>query len=122
MLSDDVLDFLRNAIGSIWALEQLLLMHQDATRSWSVEDLTRELRSNTAIVTSILLQFATVRLVREIDSRYVYGPSSNELNQLVARVADSYARFPFAVKQAILTTPNRQIQLFADAFRIKKKE
>lgn len=121
MLPDDVVNFIRGAIGSIWALEHLLLMHRDQARCWSVEDLTRELRSSLGIVGSVLLQFERVGLVEQTDGRYRYHAATRELDAQVERLVAHYAQFPVAVMQTILTSPNHKIQLFADAFRIKKE-
>jgi hypothetical protein len=120
LLPDDVIRFLRTSVGSLWALEQLLLLRRDRTRGWSLEELTRELRSSIGVVTSVLAQLRGAGLVTEADGLYRYCPTSADLDALVERVADSYAKFPFTVTQAILTSPNDKIQLFADAFRIKK--
>ena len=46
-----ILSFLRSSIKSAWALELLLLLHRDRERLWSVQELVRELRGSTALVT-----------------------------------------------------------------------
>jgi hypothetical protein len=120
LLPDDVFGFLRTSIASLWALEQLLLLHRDRARGWSFEELTRELRSSGGVVASVLIQLHGAGLVAETDGLYRYSPASAELDALVQRLAMTYARFPVAVTQAIMAGPNEKIQLFADAFRLKK--
>ncbi|HKT20396.1 MAG TPA: hypothetical protein VJR47_20240 [Stellaceae bacterium] len=121
MLPDDVVNFIRDAIGSIWALEQLLLMHRERGRSWSVDELTRELRSSLGIVGRVLQQFERVGFAEQTEGRYRYHAATRELDAQVERLVAHYRQFPVAVMQTILESPNHKIQLFADAFRIKKE-
>lgn len=122
MLPEDVVNFIRSSIGSIWALEQLLLMHRNPDRAWSVDELTRELRSSLGIVSGVLMQFERLGLVEQVaEGRYRYRAATTELDAQVERLVSHYAQFPLAVMQTILLAPNHKIQLFADAFRIKKE-
>jgi hypothetical protein len=122
VLPEDVINFIRSSIGSIWALEQLLLLHRDPNRVWSVDELTRELRSSLGIVSGVLMQFERLGFVEQAaEGRYRYHAATAELEAQVERLVSHYAQFPLAVMQAILLTPNHKIQLFADAFRLKKE-
>lgn len=121
VLPEDVVNFIRSSIGSIWALEQLLLMHRDPDRAWSVDELTRELRSSLGIVTGVLMQFERLGLVAQAEGGYRYRVATPELEAQVERLVSHYAQFPLAVMQTILLAPNHKIQLFADAFRLKKE-
>lgn len=122
MLSDEVIRFLRTSIGSVWALELLLLLRRDRVRAWSVDGLIRELRGSAGIVSSALAQLQARGLIAEEDGRYRYEPASSDLDLIVGAVAGSYAEYPIAVTQAIFAASADKIQLFADAFRFKKKE
>lgn len=122
MLSDEVLRFLRTWIASVWALELLLLLQRRRERAWKIEDLIRELRGSIGIVTTALSELQNADLVTaEPDGSFRYRPSTPELDGTVAAVAKAYADYPYAVSQAIFTAPSHKIQLFADAFRIKKE-
>lgn len=122
MLSDEVLRFLRTWIASVWALELLLLLRRRRERAWKIEDLIRELRGSIGIVTTALGELQNADLVTaEPDGSFRYRPSTPELDDTVAAVAKAYADYPYAVSQAIFTAPSHKIQLFADAFRIKKE-
>lgn len=122
MLSDEVLRFLRTWIASVWALELLLLLRRRRERAWKIEDLIRELRGSIGIVTTALSELQNADLVTaEPDGSFRYRPSTPELDGTVAAVAKAYADYPYAVSQAIFTAPSHKIQLFADAFRIKKE-
>ena len=122
MLSEEVLRFLRTWIASVWALELLLLLRRRRERAWKIEDLIRELRGSIGIVTTALSELQNAGLVTaEPDGSFRYRPSTPELDGTVAAVAKAYADYPYAVSQAIFTAPSHKIQLFADAFRIKKE-
>lgn len=121
MVREDVLRFLRTTVGSVWALELLLLMRREAVRDWTVDGLTRELRSSDGIIRTELARLGAAGLVVAADGVYRYHPANAALGALVEQVAANYATFPIAVTQAVLEAPNRKIQLFADAFRVKRE-
>jgi hypothetical protein len=100
----------------------LLLLHRDPNRVWSIDELTRELRSSLGIVSGVLTQFERLGLVEQAaEDRYRYHAATPELEAQVERLISHYAQFPLAVMQTILLAPNHKIQLFADAFRLKKE-
>jgi len=121
VLSDEVLRFLRTWIASVWALELLLLLRRERQRAWRVEDLIRELRGSIGIVTTALIELQGAGLAAEAEGAFRYHPATPELDGTVAEVAKAYAEYPYAVSQAIFTAPSHKIQLFAEAFRIKKE-
>lgn len=121
VISDDLLQFIQTFVSSVWTLELLLLMRRSPDRSWSAEALNEELRSSSLIVANGLAALIAAGLVlEEATGGYCYRPVRPTLGELVDRLAATYAEFPFAVTQAILTTPNDKIRIFADAFRIKR--
>jgi hypothetical protein len=122
VLDEDVLRFLRTAVGSLWALEQLLLLQREPERKWTVDGMVRELRSSKAIVSRSLTQFSRAGLVQEINGEFVYRPRTPEIADLVTRVASGYAMYPVAVTRALLVASDHEIQSFADAFRVDKPE
>ena len=120
MTEDDVLDFVRNAIGSVWALELLLLLHRSPNQAWNDADLIASLRATTRVVAEGLATLcskgvvmvdeagrsATVRHRRPWARRSTLWPHC-------------YARKPMAVTNAILSSRNDKIRTFADAFRFR---
>lgn len=121
LFSQDLHEFIRNTVRSVWALELLLVISKDPTCSWRVEDLDRELRSSLGLVANILAEFKRAGLVHEeSDGRYRYQPATVARDHVVQELRTAYASWPFAVVRAITTAPNEKIQTFADAFKIKK--
>ncbi len=122
MIAEPVLRFVRSSIKSVWALELLLVMRRAAGRSWTIDELTRELRSSRNLVAEIVSAFAKNGLVEEQEggSAYRYQPASGDLDELVQQLDRLYAERPLALIKEIVSAPNERIQSFADAFKIKK--
>ena len=121
MPSNELNDFIRTTIRSVWALELLLLISRERERTWRAVDLNRELRGSLGLVSDILSQFAAAGLVAEKgDGSFRYEPRSSDLDKLVRQLEAAYAARPLAVVRAIVAAPNEKIQTLADAFKVKK--
>jgi len=121
VLSQDVERFIRDFIKSVWHLELLLLLRRDASRRWSAESLVRELRSSLLIVADALKELDRAALLaRDEEGHHYYAPTTPQLDELVRRIEVAYATLPTVVTQTIWSAPSSKIQIFADAFRLKK--
>jgi hypothetical protein len=119
--SNELNDFIRTTIRSVWALELLLLISREREQAWRAVDLNRELRGSLGLVSDILSQFAAAGLVAEKDDgSFRYEPRSSDLDKLVRQLEAAYAARPLAVVRAIVAAPNEKIQTLADAFKVKK--
>jgi hypothetical protein len=117
---DDILDFVRNAIGSVWALELLLLLHRSPNQARDDADLIASLRATTRVVAEGLATLCSKGVVVVDEAgRYRYRPASPTLGEAVDALAALYARKPMAVTNAILSSRNDKIRTFADAFRFR---
>jgi hypothetical protein len=117
---DDVLDFVRNAIGSVWALELLLLLRREPDRAWQQAELIVLLRANARVVAESLAALRGKGLADLDDSGgHRFRPASVPLGQAVDALAELYGRKPMAVTNAILSSRNDKIRTFADAFRFR---
>lgn len=120
MLSDRLRAFIHMSVKSIWGLELLLFLRAHEDRPWTVANLTRELRASEPVVRDALGLLRGARLIREESSGHVqFMPASPELEALVREIANIYATHPVEVCEEIYTL-DRNIQHFADAFRLKK--
>lgn len=120
MTEDDVLNFTRNAIGSVWALELLLLLHRNQDTAWQDADLIAPLRANARVVAESLASLAAKGLVTADETgRYRYSTASATLADAVDSLAELYGRKPMTVTNAILSSRNDKIRTFADAFRFR---
>jgi len=120
VLPDDVKNFIRATIKSIWALELLLYLRAHSDRTWDVKVLARELRASEPALRGSLGLFRAAGVVKEeSDGSVRYAPTADHLDPLVRRISDIYGTFPLAISNEIYA-PESKLQDFADAFRLKK--
>lgn len=120
-LSDRLKSFIHASIKSIWALELLLFLRARREEWWTVAALARELRASEPVVRGGLGLFQAAGLIEEdAAARVRFAPKSSELDDLVREVAEVYSTRPVEVSEEIYA-PDRHIQHFADAFRLKKE-
>lgn len=120
MTEDQVFDFARETIKSVWALELLLLLHRDAGRAWSSGELVRELRSSDAVIVPCLDGLKAAGLVvAEGEGRFRYSAASPQLDTATGELSKIYAVRPMAIAKAIMRTPNEKLRIFSDAFKLK---
>jgi hypothetical protein len=121
LLSEQLRKFIQANVRTVWALEILLLLGRSAERSWTVDELNRELRGSVGLVLDVLGKFEQLGLTtREADQRYRWAPASAELERLSRDLVSLYATHPFTVIKAITEAQTERIQTLADAFKIKK--
>jgi hypothetical protein len=119
---DEVLDFVRTALGSVWALELLLLLHRSPDQAWQDTDLVVPLRANARVIAESLTALCGRGLATlDEDGRYRYCSASATLSQAVDALAELYTRKPMAVTNAILSGRNDKIRTFAEAFRFRTR-
>lgn len=110
--------FVRETIGSVWALELLLLMRRTADRAWTEDDLVRELRASASVVSANLAVFQRAGLVACEDDRCRYAPAAPVLADLCDELAERYREAPVRLINLIVS-PKDKLQALADAFKIK---
>ncbi len=120
---DDATAFARVAIGSISALELLVLLRRRPQQCYQLVELVRELRSSELAVGQALDHLIKFGLVTGApDSGYGYQQGSAQLDAICERVEAVYARKPVSLIRALLDTPDEKLRQFADAFRLAPKE
>jgi predicted transcriptional regulator len=124
-LSDGLRDFIKQYITSLEKLEILLLLYQEANRSWSVEEVFKVTQTNLVSVADRLKSLAASGLLiaeGNTASVFRFQPMSAELAQRVSELQEAYAFSKYKVVEAIFSTPHGQAQKFADSFKLKRKE
>ena len=117
---DDTLAFVRDTIKSVWALELLLLMRRERERSWSRDDLVRELRSSDAAIGEAVVGLRNAGFLANSGADGLqYWPASPDLERIGDEIEAIYAAKPIAVVKAITSAPNDKLRIFADAFKLK---
>jgi hypothetical protein len=117
--NQDILEFIRSSIRSVWALEMLLVLRRHGERAWTVEQLVAELRASTPLVADNLAVFEAAGLVLMEDGRYRYAPASPWLESLCTDLEAAYRERPVTVINAIVSPPGDKLRTLANAFRLK---
>jgi hypothetical protein len=113
--------FIRSTFRSVWSLELLLLLRSESDRRWAQEDLVVRMRGSDSVVRNGLAALIAAGLVvREDDGSVSYAPASPDLEAMVDRVQDLYARRPDAVRRVIVMGTHDQLNAFADSFRLRR--
>ncbi|MCR5878544.1 hypothetical protein [Phenylobacterium sp. J367] len=113
------MDFVREHVRSVWALELLLLLKRDPTRCWQPAELVRELRASQALVHDNLVRFERGGLVRIDDTGcYGYAPAGSVLAELSERLEAAYRERPVAIIN-LIAKPSNPVQGLADAFKFR---
>jgi DNA-binding IclR family transcriptional regulator len=118
---DELLLFARAAVGSVSALELLILLRRGQPRPYSMDELVRELRSSPLAMTHGLDHLIEFGLVERLPDGFRYRREAAELDVMCERLEQEYARKPVAIIRAILDAPNEKLRQFADAFRLSEK-
>jgi DNA-binding IclR family transcriptional regulator len=116
----DVEAFVREWIGSIAELELLLLVAEDTSRAWDVDDVARQLYVTPAAADTVLHQMTARGLVVQEGASFRFAPKKTELNGTVGRLRDEYAKRRLRIVELIYAGPAEKFQSFADAFRLRK--
>lgn len=112
--------FVRKHVRTVGELEVLLLLRAHPTRRWTADEVAREQRGNSSAAADYLRHFARAGLAREVDARQFQYVDAADVREMVTQLADAYAERPVSVVDLIYSEPRDQVQLLADAFKIKK--
>ena len=118
---EEVTNFVRATFRSVWALELLCYLRQNADRTLAHEEMVAGLRGSDLVVTQSVESLSAAGLVLvEEGGKARYAPSSDDLEQLIEATQSLYAKSPDAVRRTIVSASSPGITAFADAFRLRK--
>ena len=107
MVDEETIAFIRDGLGSVYALELLLLIRRHGGKTWRGSDLVRELRSSATAVTEALHRLIRAGLIAEEPAgRYGFAPSSPMHARLADAVNELYSHAPISVMKAIVAVPS----------------
>ena len=122
-MNSELLAFVRGSFSSVWSLELMLLLQRNAGRSWTNEELVREMRGSRVVVDQSVAGLLAAGFILRDDSEHVrYQPASADIDRLARATADAYRRKPDRVRRAIVSDFDDKLQQLADAFRLKDGE
>lgn len=121
---DDLRRFIFTSIASVPHLEALLLLRTASDKDWDNDAVARRLYIPDRIARKVLDDLTTIGALRATELAlgvcYRYGPNSNELGQLIDRLAEAYSTNLVGITRLIHSQLDRHAQQFADAFTWKK--
>lgn len=117
-ISADLREFIARSIDSVGQLEALLLLRNNADRSWGVPDLARRLYVSESEAAAILAHLVTQDLVTAQSAEYRYDRDTRHA-AMVEQLAAAYTRQLIPITNLIHAKP-RRIRAFADAFKLKR--
>lgn len=114
----DIAGFVREHVGSVWALELLLILLRGQDRAWTVAQLVSELRGSPSLVVDNLARFERSGLVARAEGDgWRFAPANDLMATLAHDLAAAYRERPVAIIN-IIARPD-PIQGLADAFKLK---
>ena len=120
-IPDDVRRFIQASIDSVSQLEALLIVHEHPHTEWTVEALSARLYISLRQTSAILSRLAGDRLVTKSNGGFRYQPETEELNKMVDRLAEAYAKHLVPITQLIHSKQGLRIREFPDAFDFRKE-
>ncbi len=117
-IPQDVRDFLLRTITSIAELEALLLMRRERT-AWNAESLAERLYVQPSEAALVLGALMGLGFVSQNTDGYRDDCASPELDAIVEKTSDVYARQLISVTK-LVHEHGRKIRRFADAFRLRR--
>jgi hypothetical protein len=115
----EVRDFILRHIDSVAQLEALLLLRANPGERWDVARTAQRLYTNEQDIAGVLTQLCHDGLLSVSEGVYRYDCATDELREMVDRLAATYAQQLIAVTNIIHAKP-RRIRQFADAFKLRK--
>ncbi len=112
--------FLDEHIFSASQLEVLLLLHAEPGRSWSLAELSRDMRLPVSSIGPWLDAFAYRRLLDRDDDGYCFRPEDPQVRADLDEVADVYRRRRTTVARCLYARGQDPLTRFADAFRLRR--
>ena len=123
-LSQELTDFIRSSLPSYPAAEVLVRVSREAGRAWTPQEIVETvppLNLTPEAAKEYLVHFVSSGLMRaEPGVSFSFFPSSEQLKNAVALLADAYDHRPVTLIRTMASIATATIQSFADSFRLKR--
>lgn len=124
-LQPGVRDLIVDCIDSVAQLQVLLRLSREPERTWSAIALSEEVMLGEPWTAAQLQQLVQMGLAARVKGGtgplFRFG-GTPAMQSVVAELGRAYQSHPVAVVTLIYTKPNRALQNFSDAFRLRKDE
>ncbi len=118
--------FVLERIKSIEHLEILLLLAGQPKREWTAHDVSQKLRNSETSAESWLQDLNTQNILkaRKENNRaiYSYDPQETVFSDVITKLAKTFTERRVSIYNLIFSKPLEKIQVFADAFQIRRKD
>lgn len=127
----EILELLRQRVGSLEELETVLLIRRTSERRWSAVDVAARLHLSDSIVETMLVALTAHGFLEKegtgAATTWRYAPTSAQLGALVDRLASVYDEHRLEVMRllsarALERVRDSAVRAFADAFVIGRKK
>lgn len=113
--------FIARYIRTVGHLEILLFVSEGAERAWTVDELSRHMRTNNSLVQQQLRDLqGLVTLSTSNPATYQFSATDPKIKENIEFIRELYRSRQQAMIHAIYDRPLDTIRSFADAFKIKK--
>jgi hypothetical protein len=122
-IPEDVRRFILTSITSVPFLEAMLLLRNAPGQSWDRRGVAQRLYVNEKVAGELLADLCAAGfvVVTELDpSLYRYHARSDDLREMIDRLAEAYAKNLVEVTNLIHSKTGKKAQQFADAFKWRK--
>ena len=116
----EILAFVRASLASTWELELLLLLFRSPERSWSAEELVRELRASQEVVARGVRHLLAQDLMVARDGRFAYARGQETRDALINGLRLLCTSKPFTVLNTIRDAQAEPLRTFSDAFKFRE--
>lgn len=113
---------MRRHLHSVGELDLLMLLRSDRERGWAPDDVCETLRCPPSWASMQLEALRGAGLVDEVGGRWRFAPADAELEQATDALAEAYATRKADVVRLVFAAPNRDLEEFADAFRLRRDD
>ena len=120
---EDVRRFILTSVASVPHLEALLLLRYASDQPWDSTTVAQRLYISEKAATELLADLRAARFIVVIEPEarfYRYHPGSDELRQMIDRLAETYSKNLVEVTNIIHSKTAKMAQQFADAFKWRK--
>lgn len=122
-IPDEVARFILVTVPSVPYLEAMLLLRRETVQPWGAKQLAERIYVSESAAQALLSELHAAGVVATVDRDaplYQYRPQTADLDRMIGRVAEAYAKNLVGVTHLIHSKTNKMVQQFADAFIWRK--
>lgn len=122
-IPDDISRFILLAVPSVPYLEAMLLLRRENEQPWDSTRLARRIYVSESTAQTLLSELHAAGVLETVGQGallYEYHPKSDDLDHMIGRLAEIYAKNLIGVTNLIHSKTDKKARQFADAFIWRK--